>query len=166
MKDKESNIILDMDNVEIEYNEDFDSNKTKSLIKFPNKNKEFNIDNPSQNFSKSLNFSSHKCYAPKIKYKQILKKPSPIFFADSAGYGAGIFFIIEVQRSSAVDFDHTFTCSLANGLSVQAKIYYAGGNSPSVGKFNIIHQIVTAGFCRQAVVACPRLKGDAVVGVL
>jgi hypothetical protein len=80
MKDKESNIILDMDNVEIEYNEDFDSNKTKSLIKFPNKNKEFNIDNPSKNFSKSLNFNSRQCYAPKIKYKKNKKRPSPIFF--------------------------------------------------------------------------------------
>ena len=80
MKDKESNIILDMDNVEIEYNEDFDSNKTKSLIKFPNKNKEFNIDNPSKNFSKSLNFNSRQCYAPKIKYKKKQKKTFTNFF--------------------------------------------------------------------------------------
>ena len=81
MKDKEKNDdFLDLDNVEIEYNEDIDTTKTKSLKKFPKKSVEFNLDNPSQNFSKSLNFNSHKCYAPKIKHKQFLKKPSPIFF--------------------------------------------------------------------------------------
>jgi hypothetical protein len=80
MIDKETNDFLDLDNVEIEYNEDIDTTKTKSLTKFPNKIVEFNLDNASQNFSKSLNFNSHKCYAPKIKHKQYLKKPSPIFF--------------------------------------------------------------------------------------
>ena len=80
MIDKETNDFLDLDNVEIEYNEDTDATKTKSLKKFPKKTVEFNIDNPSQHFSKSLNFNSHKCYAPKIKHKQYLKKPSPIFF--------------------------------------------------------------------------------------
>ena len=80
MIDKEANDFLDLDNVEIEYNEDTDTNKTKSLKKFPKKSVEFNIDNPSKNFCKSLNFNSHKCYAPKIKHKQYLKKPSPIFF--------------------------------------------------------------------------------------
>ena len=80
MKDKESHIIFDLNNVEIEYNEDFDSNKTKSLTKFPNKNKEFKLDNPSKNFSKSLNFNSRQCFAPKIKFKKNNKRPSPIFF--------------------------------------------------------------------------------------
>ncbi len=81
MIEKEPNDSFDLENVEIEYNEDIDTNKTKSLKKFPKKSVEFNLDNPSQNFSKSLNFNSHKkCFAPKIKYKQYLKKPSPIFF--------------------------------------------------------------------------------------
>ena len=80
MIDKEINDFLDLENVEIEYNEDTETDKAKSLKKFPKKSAEFNKDNPSQYFSQSLNFSSHKCYAPKIKYKQILKKPSPIFF--------------------------------------------------------------------------------------
>ena len=80
MKDKDSNDYFDFDNVEIEYNEDFDSSKTKSLTKFPNKNKELNLDDTSKNFSKSLNFNHRQCYAPKIKYKKYDKKPSPIFF--------------------------------------------------------------------------------------
>ena len=80
MKGKDSNDYFDLNNIEIEYNEDFDSTKTKSLTKFPNKNKEFSIDNVPKNFSKSLNFNSRQCYAPKIKYKKINKKPSPIFF--------------------------------------------------------------------------------------
>ena len=80
MKGNESNDLFDLNNIEIEYNEDFDSNKTKSLTKFPNKENDFILDNSSKNFSKSLNFDSHKCFAPKIKYKQYLKKPSPIFF--------------------------------------------------------------------------------------
>ena len=80
MKDKDSNDIFDLNNVEIEYNEDYDSNKTKSLTKFPNKNNEFSLDNCKQNFSKSLNFNSKQCYAPKIKFKKISKKPSPIYF--------------------------------------------------------------------------------------
>ena len=59
MIEKEPNDSFDLENVEIEYNEDIDTNKTKSLKKFPKKNVEFNLDNPSQNFSKSLNFNSH-----------------------------------------------------------------------------------------------------------
>ena len=80
MKDKDEKEFFDLNNVEIEYNEDFDSNKTKSLTKFPNKNIEFDLDDGSNNFSKSLNFNSHKCFAPKVKFKPCLKKPSPIFF--------------------------------------------------------------------------------------
>jgi hypothetical protein len=80
MIDKDMKDLFGLENVEIEYNEDTESNKTKSLKKFPKKRVEFNLDNPSKNISKSLNFNSHKCYAPKIKYKQYLKKPSPIFF--------------------------------------------------------------------------------------
>ena len=80
MKDKDSNDYFDLNNIEIEYNEDFDSNKTKSLTKFPNKNNEFSLDDASKNFSKSLNFNLRQCYAPKIKYKKYDKKPSPIIF--------------------------------------------------------------------------------------
>ena len=62
-------IILENNNdIEIEYNEDFSSEKTKSLTKFPikiTKNNEFNIDNSRQNFSKSLNFNFRQCFAPK-----------------------------------------------------------------------------------------------------
>ena len=80
MKDKDSNDFFDFNNVEIEYNEDFDSSKTKSLTKFPNKKKDFFLNDTSKNFSKSLNFNSRQCFAPKIKYKKYDKKPSPLYF--------------------------------------------------------------------------------------
>ena len=69
------------DEIEIEYNEDFSSEKTKSLTKFPNKitnNNEFKIDNSQKNFSKSLNFNFRQCFAPKIKTKKSNKNPTPI----------------------------------------------------------------------------------------
>lgn len=76
-------IILDNnDDIEIEYNEDFSSEKTKSLTKFPTKitkNDEFNIDNSRKNFSKSLNFNFRQCFAPKVRSKKSSKKPTPIF---------------------------------------------------------------------------------------
>ena len=71
------------DEIEIEYNEDFSSEKTKSLTKFPNKityNNEFQIDNSQKNFSKSLNFNFRQCFAPKIKTKKANKNPTPIIF--------------------------------------------------------------------------------------
>lgn len=76
-------IILDNnDDIEIEYNDDFSSEKTKSLTKFPTKitkNDEFHIDNSRKNFSKSLNFNFRQCFAPKIRSKKSSKNPTPIF---------------------------------------------------------------------------------------
>ena len=76
-------IILDNnDEIEIEYNEDFSSEKTKSLTKFPTKitkNDEFHVDNSRKNFSKSLNFNFRQCFAPKIRSKKSSKNPTPIF---------------------------------------------------------------------------------------
>ena len=71
------------DEIEIEYNEDFTSEKTKSLTKFPTKitqNNEFKLDNAHQNFSKSLNFNFRQCFAPKSKSKKSSKNPTPIIF--------------------------------------------------------------------------------------
>lgn len=71
------------DNIEIEYNDDFSSEKTKSLNKFPTKiinNNEFYLDNQYKNFSKSLNFNFKRCFAPKPKIKQSNKNPPPIIF--------------------------------------------------------------------------------------
>ena len=76
-------ILENNDDIEIEYNEDFSSEKTKSLTKFPikiTKNNEFNIDNSRQNFSKSLNFNFRQCFAPKSKSKKSSKNPTPIIF--------------------------------------------------------------------------------------
>ena len=77
---------LDIENnneIEIEYNEDFENEKTKSLNKFPtkiNNNKEFYLDHSRKNFSKSLNFNYRLCFAPKSKSKKSSKNPTPIIF--------------------------------------------------------------------------------------
>ena len=66
-----------------EYNDDFISDKTKSLNKFPLKlitNEDFYLDDFYKNFSKSLKFNSHKCFAPKPKIKQSSKNPTPLIF--------------------------------------------------------------------------------------
>ena len=68
---------------DIEYNDDFTSEKTKSLNKFPLKiliNNDFYLDDIYKNFSKSLKFNSHKCYAPKPIIMQSSKNPTPIIF--------------------------------------------------------------------------------------
>ena len=69
--------------IEIKYNYDFESEKIKSLNKFPLKittNNEFYLDDIYKNFSKSLNFNFHKCFAPKPKLKQSSKNPTPIIY--------------------------------------------------------------------------------------
>ena len=71
------------ENIEIEYNDDFTSEKTKSLNKFPSKkltNIEFYIDDVHKNYSKSLNFNFNRCFAPKPKVKQSSRNPTPIIF--------------------------------------------------------------------------------------
>ena len=83
-KNDYENIILENNNdVEIEYNEDFTSEKIKSLNKFPtklNNNKEFYVDNSRKNFSKSLNFNFRQCFAPISKKKKSNKDPAPLKF--------------------------------------------------------------------------------------
>ena len=71
------------DDIQIEYNDDFTSEKTKSLNKFPLKiitSNEFFLDDMCNNFSKSLNFNFNKCFAPKPKFKQSSRNPTPIIF--------------------------------------------------------------------------------------
>jgi len=73
----------DKDDFQFEYNDDFYSEKTKSLNKFPTKtlsNEDFYLDDTSKNFSKSLNFNFHKCFAPKFKIRQSSRNPTPIIF--------------------------------------------------------------------------------------
>ena len=68
---------------DLDYNDDFISAKTKSLNKFPLKkllSNEFYIDDTYKNFSKSLKFNSHKCFAPKPIIIQSSKNPTPIIF--------------------------------------------------------------------------------------
>lgn len=71
------------DDFDFEFNDDFFSDKTKSLNKFPLKlitSDEFYLGDLNKNFSKSLKFNSHKCFAPKPKIKQSSKNPSPLIF--------------------------------------------------------------------------------------
>ena len=71
------------ENIEIEYNDDFTSEKTRSLNKFPSKkltNTEFYLDDVNKNYSKSLNFNFNRCFAPKPKIKQSSRNPTPIIF--------------------------------------------------------------------------------------
>ena len=80
--DNELEIELDNKDIQIIYNNDFELDKTKSLKKFPlkNINNEFYLDDIYKNFSKSLNFNNHKCFAPKIKIKQSSRNPTPIIY--------------------------------------------------------------------------------------
>ena len=82
VKENELEIELDNKDIQIEYNEDFELDKTKSLIKFPLKltNNDFYLDDIYKNFSKSLNFNSHKCFAPKPKIRQSSRNPTPIIY--------------------------------------------------------------------------------------
>lgn len=82
VRDNELEIELDNKDIQIEYNDDFELDKTKSLIKFPLKltNNDFYLDDIDKNFSKSLNFSSHKCFAPKPKIRQSSRNPTPIIY--------------------------------------------------------------------------------------
>ena len=71
------------DDIQIEYNDDFTSEKTKSLNNFHLKiitTNEFYLDDKFTNFSKSLNFNFDKCFAPKPKFKQSSRNPTPILF--------------------------------------------------------------------------------------
>ena len=75
--------VNDKDDFQIEFNDDFYSEKTKSLNKFPTKtlsNEDFYLDDTSKNFSKSLNFNFHKCFAPKFKIRQSSRNPTPIIY--------------------------------------------------------------------------------------
>ena len=78
----ELEIELDSNDIQIEYNYDFELDKTKSLNKFPLKlkNNDFYLDDIYKNFSKSLNFNSHKCFAPKPKIRQSSRNPTPIIY--------------------------------------------------------------------------------------
>ena len=75
--------------LEIEYNDDFSCDKTKSLNKFTSKleiNKEFYLDNSCKNFSKSLGFNFRQCFAPRSKTRKSSKNPTPLIFTKSTNF--------------------------------------------------------------------------------
>lgn len=78
------------DDFDLDYkDDDFMSAKTKSLNKFPLKkllSNEFYLDDIYKNFSKSLKFNSHKCFAPKPTIIQSSKNPTPIIFEKQSNF--------------------------------------------------------------------------------
>ena len=115
---KEKNVDPD-----IEYNSDFTSEKTKSLNKFPLKiltNNDFYLDDIYKNFSKSLKFNSHKCYAPKPIIIQSSKNPTPIIFekqSDSNNLNTQDKIIVEdALTEKELSFDSSFSSDIENEI--------------------------------------------------
>ena len=105
----------------IEY--DFTSEKTKSLNKFPSKmlsNDEYYFDDTHKNFSKSLKFNSHKCFAPKPKIKQSSKNPTPIIYekqSEISNINAKENVVIEdalTEKEESLDNESSFSSDFEN----------------------------------------------------
>jgi hypothetical protein len=119
----DNNDIKDKDDFQIEYNDDFDSEKTKSLNKFPMKtlsNEDFYLDDTSKKFSKSLNFNFHKCFAPKFKIRQSSRNPTPIIFekqSNISNLNTQDHFITEdaiSEKEQSLDNDSSYSSDFEN----------------------------------------------------
>ena len=119
----DNNDINDKDDFQIEYNDDFDSEKTKSLNKFPMKtlsNEDFYLDDTSKKFSKSLNFNFHKCFAPKFKIRQSSRNPTPIIFekqSNISNLNTQDHFITEdaiSEKEQSLDNDSSYSSDFEN----------------------------------------------------
>ena len=119
----DNNDINDKDDFQIEYNDDFDSEKTKSLNKFPMKtlsNEDFYLDDTSKQFSKSLNFNFHKCFAPKFKIRQSSRNPTPIIFekqSNISNLNTQDHFITEdaiSEKEQSLDNDSSYSSDFEN----------------------------------------------------
>ena len=110
-KNNALNIEEENDDLQIGFSYDYDNEleKTKSLNKFPMKEitySEFYIDGKYKNFSKSLNFNSHKCFAPKAKIKQSSKNPTPIIFEKQNN-----FFDLNLKNQQPKSIEDAYTYS-------------------------------------------------------
>ena len=119
----DNNDVNDKDDFQIEYNDDFDSEKTKSLNKFPMKtlsNEDFYLDDTSKQFSKSLNFNFHKCFAPKFKIRQSSRNPTPIIFekqSNISNLNTQDHFITEdaiSEKEQSLDNDSSYSSDFEN----------------------------------------------------
>ena len=119
----DNNDINEKDDFQIEYNDDFDSEKTKSLNKFPMKtlsNEDFYLDDTSKKFSKSLNFNFHKCFAPKFKIRQSSRNPTPIIFekqSNISNLNTQDHFITEdaiSEKEQSLDNDSSYSSDFEN----------------------------------------------------
>lgn len=119
----DNNDINEKDDFQIEYNDDFDSEKTKSLNKFPMKtlsNEDFYLDDTSKQFSKSLNFNFHKCFAPKFKIRQSSRNPTPIIFekqSNISNLNTQDHFITEdaiSEKEQSLDNDSSYSSDFEN----------------------------------------------------
>ena len=119
----DNNDVNEKDDFQIEYNDDFDSEKTKSLNKFPMKtlsNEDFYLDDTSKKFSKSLNFNFHKCFAPKFKIRQSSRNPTPIIFekqSNISNLNTQDHFITEdaiSEKEQSLDNDSSYSSDFEN----------------------------------------------------
>ena len=119
----DNNDINEKDDFQIEYNDDFGSEKTKSLNKFPMKtlsNEDFYLDDTSKQFSKSLNFNFHKCFAPKFKIRQSSRNPTPIIFekqSNISNLNTQDHFITEdaiSEKEQSLDNDSSYSSDFEN----------------------------------------------------
>ena len=119
----DNNDANDKDDSQIEFNDDFDSEKTKSLNKFPMKiltNEDFYLDETSKHFSKSLNFNFHKCFAPKFKIRQSSRNPTPIVFekqSNISNLNTQDHFITEdaiSEKEQSLDNDSSYSSDFEN----------------------------------------------------
>ena len=119
----DNNDVNDKDDFQIEYNDDFDSEKTKSLNKFPMKtlsNEDFYLDDTSKQFSKSLDFNFHKCFAPKFKIRQSSRNPTPIIFekqSNISNLNTQDHFITEdaiSEKEQSLDNDSSYSSDFEN----------------------------------------------------
>ena len=126
-KNNKFNINEDNNNYQIEFNYDFELDKTKSLNKFPLKEityKDFYLDDTYKNFSKSVkNFNYHICFAPKLKIKQPYINPTPLIFekqndlSDFLNLNKQQTKIIEdtySEKELSLDYESSFSSDLEN----------------------------------------------------
>jgi hypothetical protein len=83
-------------------------------------NEDFYLDDTSKNFSKSLNFNFHKCFAPKFKIRQSSRNPTPIIFekqSNISNLNTQDHFITEdaiSEKEQSLDNDSSYSSDFEN----------------------------------------------------
>jgi hypothetical protein len=128
--DENPDINGDKNDIDSDIDYDFISEKTKSLNKFPSKmltSEDFYLDETNKNFSKSLKFNSHKCFAPKQKIKQSSKNPTPIIYekqSDIININTKEKIVIEdalTEKEESLDNESSFSSDCENEKCIYNK---------------------------------------------